>query len=222
LIKQIAPLLKPSDLILILDDSDNDEFQRTILVVESEFTYSLGKLLFNNVEVKSGRGTAIRRGMSFSYKNFPNMMYFIECDGDGSHQPTDILSIKDYGLNCDLLIGSRYLPKSKILGWPITRRIFSYLLNKIIPFVFNLPITDVTNGLRRYSKKAVNAILHENPENSGFIYLTEQALIVKKNGLEFKELPINFVNRIIGNSSVSLRDVLLALKGLLQLLLHKI
>lgn len=222
LIGKLAPLLKPTDLILIVDDSSKNEFIETKLLVESEFKDSLGHILISNTSTKSGRGSAVNRGMSYSYQQFPNMIYFIECDGDGSHRVVDILFIKDFEMACDLLVGSRYLPHSQIIGWPMSRRVFSYLLNQIIPIIFKLPITDVTNGLRRYSRKAIRSILDETPINSGFIYLTEQALIVKRNNLSIKEVPISFINRAAGKSTITLGDILLSMKGLFNLIVHKV
>lgn len=222
LIGQLAPLLNPTDLILILDDSSKNQFIETKLLVEAEFKHSLGQILISNTSTKSGRGSAVNRGMSYCYRHFPNMIYFVECDGDGSHQLRDILCIKDFEMVCDLLVGSRYLPQSEIIGWPKSRRIFSYLLNRLIPYIFKLPISDVTNGLRRYSRKAMGSILDEIPINSGFIYLTEQALIIQRNNLSIKEVPISFVNRTAGKSTITLRDILLALKGLFNLIVYKV
>ncbi len=149
---------------------------------------------------------------------FPNLRYSIECDADGSHRPEDIVRLIQSSIDCDLLVGSRYLPESKIQGWPISRRLFSYLLNKIVPRVFALGLTDVTNGLRRYSQSAIGAILSEEAICNGFIYLSEQALVVKNNQLTISEIPITFVERTSGTSTVTWREIVNSLRGIAQLL----
>ena len=51
----------------------------------------------------------------------------IEMDADFSHDPRELRNkIKNFKKkNLDMLIASRYLAKSKILNWTLSRRIFS-------------------------------------------------------------------------------------------------
>ncbi len=81
-------------------------------------------------------------------------------DSDFSHGPNEInrnlnILMKE---NLDLLIGSRYMPKSKIINWPIKRRTFSHLSNFILEFLFKLKINNYTNGFRFYSRRTVKNI----------------------------------------------------------------
>jgi dolichol-phosphate mannosyltransferase len=116
-----------------------------------------------------------------------------------------------------VVIGSRYLPQSQIIGWPISRIFFSKVINFIIPKLLSLEITDVTNGLRRYSKNAI-ALLLEHPQyNTGFIYLTEQLLHINNSHISIEEIPIVFRNRSLGKSSVTFKEVLASILGLLTL-----
>ena len=221
LILELAPLLSSTDAILILDDSSPMAFQETVKLVEAAFLGSSGKLLFSNFNGKSGRGAAVRRGMVLVRAKFTSLTYFIECDADGSHRAPDILKIKDLQSQSDLIIGSRYLKESKIEGWPITRRIFSRLLNLLIPRLLKLPIKDVTNGLRRYSMSAVDAILAQAPLNNGFTYLSEQAFIVRNNGLSLTEAPITFIDRTLGKSTVTWREIVASMNGITRLFLTR-
>ena len=176
-------------------------------------------LLHNNS--KSGRGAAVRRGMKLSVESFPKMKYFIECDADGSHQVKYIIKLKSSEIVCDLLVGSRYLRESRIIGWPISRRVFSKILNSAIPFVLNVPIKDITNGLRRYTPQALRQILLKEPINKGFTYLSEQAFLVHSSQLKLAEIPIIFVERVAGRSTVTWKEILASLRGILYLLLLK-
>jgi len=221
LIQKLAPLLASSDAILVLDDSPleiHKEIRSSINEDSTNFTCSI---LFSHYDGKSGRGAAVRRGMVISRKQFPRLRYFIECDADGSHQVDDIIKMKDLQMNCDLLIGSRYLKQSKILGWPITRRIFSRILNKIIPFLLNIPIKDITNGLRRYTPEAIDKILSREPINKGFIYLSEQAYLLSQSRFIIAETPITFIERVSGNSTVTWKEIVDSLIGIFKLVLLK-
>jgi dolichol-phosphate mannosyltransferase len=221
LIKKLSLFLNSEDVVLILDDSPPDNQGKIKLLVTNSFSGSKGMLLFLNSHKKLGRGSAVRRGMQLCKKNFPNFKYFIECDADGSHQVLDIVKLRDHESKADLLIGSRYLPESQIIGWSMQRKIFSRLLNFIIPKLLQIPVKDITNGLRRYSPRTIDYILKFNPINTGFTYLSEQILIVHAKGLSILELPIVFIDRVSGKSTVTYKEIINSIKGILLLLFHK-
>jgi len=221
LIKELSFVLNSEDAVLILDDSPLDNQEKIKSLVTNSFSGSKGMLLFLNSDKKLGRGSAVRRGMQFCKKDFPNFKYFIECDADGSHQVLDIVKMRDHESQMDLLIGSRYLPESQIIGWSLQRKIFSRLLNFIIPKLLQVPVKDITNGLRRYSPRSVDYILKINPINNGFTYLSEQILIVHAKGLSILELPIIFIERVSGKSTVTYKEIAISIKGILLLLSHK-
>ena len=221
LIKKLSLVLNSEDAVLILDDSPLDNQGKIESLVTNSFSGSKGMLLFLNSDKKLGRGSAVRRGMQFCKKDFPNFKYFVECDADGSHQVLDIVKLRDHESKADLLIGSRYLPESQIIGWSMQRKIFSRLLNFIIPRLLQIPVKDITNGLRRYSPKTIDYILKINPINSGFTYLSEQILIAHAKGLSIFELPIVFIDRVSGESTVTYKEIVNSIKGILLLLLYK-
>ena len=209
--------LTAADAVIIMDDSPGPIATEINIACGQVFTKSSANYFFINHEGKSGRGSAVRRGMDQARAIFPSLRFVIECDADGSHRPIDILRVKHSEIEADLLVGSRYLTDSKIQGWPISRKIFSRALNFIIPRLLQIELRDITNGLRRYSIDAVNEIIGQNQANRGFIYLSEQALIVKKRGLVIKELPIIFIDRTQGSSTVTWREVVASMRGVIGL-----
>ena len=221
LIKKLSLVLNSEDAVLILDDSPLDNQAKIQSLVTNSFSESKGMLLFLNSNKKLGRGSAVRRGMQFCKKNFPNFKYFIECDADGSHQVLDIVKLRDYESTADLLIGSRYLKESQIIGWSMQRKIFSRLLNFMIPRLLQIPVKDITNGLRRYSPRTIDCIIKINPINNGFTYLSEQILIAHSKGLSILELPIVFIDRVSGKSTVTYKEIINSIKGILLLLFFK-
>ena len=217
LLTNLAGGLREDIVIVVADDSPPEIRARLVSGCEIAMKNSLGALMFSFSENKSGRGAAVRRGMNLAKKEFPNLVFIMECDADGSHQPQDILRVKDSSINCDLLVGSRYLKESQIVGWSIMRRIFSKILNMSIPFLLHLHMKDVTNGLRRYSIRAVDLILNTEANSSGFIYLSEQALLISKRGFEIKEIPIVFIDRELGSSTVTWREIASSILGITKL-----
>jgi dolichol-phosphate mannosyltransferase len=215
---ELLPLTAESTALVIADDSVDEEFARLKIAVSKIEGLRNRDVIFSHHSGKGGRGAAVKRGFALALTTFPNVTHLLECDADGSHQPSDILRVINTASNFDLVIGSRYLPDAKISNWPKSRRIFSKALNKMIPRILGLQIRDVTNGLRRYSKKCAITIVNTESINTGFIYLSEQALIVSKGNFTITEIPIHFKNRTLGETTVTHKEIMQSLSGIVSLL----
>ena len=202
--------------IIIIDDSENFETNKLIE------NYKEKKIYYIKRNLKMGRGSAVRFGFEYSKKN--KFDYILEMDADLSHNPSEIklllnnLISKKY----DLVIGSRYLKNSKIIGWPIKRRIFSKLSNFFAKFLFGFELTDYTNGFRVYNSKAINELIKHPIENNGFMYLTETFTILKKKNFKISEQATVFINRKKGSSSLRLSEILKSFVGIIKLKLKKL
>ena len=51
--------------------------------------------------------------------------------------------------------------------------------------------------------------------NSGFVYLSEQASILQKARYSICETPIHFINRVLGESTVTSKEVIESITGIL-------
>lgn len=216
LISGLLPHMSEKSVLIISDDSGLKNQDRIREIIEQASKDSPVKIFLSMSDTKKGRGSAIRRGFKVGYETFHSAENYLEMDSDGSHRAEDIIRMLA-AKKCDFTIGSRYLPESQIEGWPITRKLFSAILNRILPRLFKLPSSDLTNGLRSYSRKSISILLSKPQRHSGFIALTEQALILKEANIFPNELPIKFVNRISGVSSVGFREVIDSLKGVYSL-----
>ena len=85
---------------------------------------------------------------------------FVEMDADYSHDQNELKNNLKFFKEgkYDLLISSRYLSNSKIINWPVTRKIFSLMANSLARFLLKVPVSDYTNGFRIYSNNAANHI----------------------------------------------------------------
>jgi dolichol-phosphate mannosyltransferase len=211
LLNELDLLLPANVAIIVADDTGVNTEAQIVEIVQGSLSAARNWLITFE-DKKSGRGSAVLRGFLIAQSHFSEAEYFAECDADGSHRPIDIAKIL-LAAPSEFLIGSRYLPESRIEGWPVSRRIASRILNYLIPKALGIKCTDVTNGLRRYSKIATEAILKHPQVNAGFIFLSEQAIVLSSQGINPIEEPITFVNRIYGESSVGLSEVVNSLKG---------
>ena len=202
--------------IILIDDSNN------FLTKQSIEKNKFNNLKYVKRDMKLGRGNAVRYG--FEYANKHSFDYIIEMDSDCSHDAIEIkfllqtITKKKY----DLIIGSRYLKKSKIIGWPLRRVIFSRLANFFAQILFGFDITDYTNGFRIYNSKSITELMKYEIKNNGFIYLTETLIILKNKKYRIGEYPTIFINRKFGNSSVSLKEIINSFLGILKIKFRKI
>ena len=170
-----------------------------------------------------GRGSAVLFGFKKGLKKKAKQI-FVEMDADFSHNPTELKkNIKLFIDNkSDLLIASRYLPKSKIFNWSFSRRIFSKLSNILAKIILKINVTDYTNGFRIYSKEATTLIVKKCGKiGDGFIVLSEILLILNINKFKIDEVSSVFVNRVRGESSVNLKLIVQSFLGLIKLFFIK-
>ena len=217
-LNRLLPMCSKEVAVVICDDSE--ELARDYIgkLVKSQITMNKCSIFVDFSEVKTGRCHAVVRGLRLTYEKFPSAEFFVECDADESHQVTDVMKILEDSHQSDFLIGSRYLPSSKIIGWPLSRRIFSRILNLLIPKLLGIKTTDVTNGLRRYSRKSVEQILALPLKTRGFITLSEIAVRLSERGFDPVDVPTIFVNRRFGKSTVTKKEIINSAKGLVSLL----
>ena len=210
LVRQIKKQL-PKATILIVDDSKNKNIEKIIVKKKLKAKY------FHRTN-SFGRGSAVIYGLKKAIKLKKN--FFIEMDADFSHNPNELKrNINIFNRKkLDLLIASRYLDKSKISNWSISRRIFSKLANFLAKILLQIPVKDYTNGFRIYSKKSVEIILSNCGKiGDGFIILSEILLYLYHFNCKIGETNTIFLNRTRGASSVNMKLVFQSFLGLLKL-----
>tara|TARA_Y100000389_G_scaffold146758_1_gene145539 strand:- start:3122 stop:3847 length:726 start_codon:yes stop_codon:yes gene_type:complete len=208
----------PTASISIVDDSKNNNMKK--ILKKNNFDKKIK--YFHRINSR-GRGSAVLYGFKQLLKKKSNQI-FIEMDADFSHKPSELKqNIRLFKKKkFDLLIASRYLPKSRIVNWPLSRKIFSKLSNILAKAILNIDVKDYTNGFRIYSKKATYLITKKCGKiGDGFIVLSEILLVLNINKLKIHEVSTVFVNRKRGESSVNLRLVLQSFIGLIKLFLIK-
>ena len=210
LINQIKKIFK-NHCIIVVDDSSSNEIKKKIKKYKN--------IKYFKRKSKSGRGSAVLYGMAKIIK-FKDIRYIVEMDTDLSSHPKELpANISLFKKqNLDLLVMSRYLKGSKIINWPLRRRIFSFLSNKLAYFLLKVKVSDYTMGYRIYSKNAVKHVVKSCGNiGGGFIVLSE--ILAELNYAKFKisDVKTTFVNREKGASTVNIRLIYESLIGLLKL-----
>jgi dolichol-phosphate mannosyltransferase len=202
----------PESKILVVDDSPSD---LSVIAIREA---ALPNVEIVHRKVKSGRGSAVLFGITKILEG--DVDFILEIDADFSHPPEQILQLiaKAQENDCDLLIASRYLKESKILGWPISRRLFSFAANNLARICLQVPVKDYTNGYRLYSARAARELIVTCGRlGDGFIILSEILVNLYYRGFKVCEVPTVFVNRVRGVSSLGHREVFSAVLGLIKI-----
>ena len=154
-------------------------------------------------EGKLGLGTAYITGFQWAIEHKAN--YIFEMDADFSHNPQDLLKLYDACAvrGADLAIGSRYVTGVNVVNWPMGRVLMSYFASKYVRFVLGVDIHDTTAGFVCYRRKTLETIELDKIRFKGYAFQIEMKFTASKCGAKIIEVPIVFVNRVLGTSKMS-------------------
>jgi dolichol-phosphate mannosyltransferase len=93
-----------------------------------------------------------------------------------------------------------------VVNWPLSRRVLSVGGNLYARLLLGIPVHDVTAGYRLFRRTTLERIDLSSVESAGYIFQTDLAFRTLRAGLRVVEVPIEFVERVRGNSKMS-RDV---------------
>jgi dolichol-phosphate mannosyltransferase len=200
--------------ILIVDDGSPDGTATIVKRLQSEFPE---KLFLIERQGKQGLGTAYICGFKWSLER--HYEYIVEMDADFSHNPQDIprlyAACADEG--ADVAIGSRYCNGVNVVNWPLERVLMSYFASIYVRIVTGMKVRDATAGFVCYRRRALETIELDNIRFKGYAFQIEMKFTAYQCGLKLKEVPIIFINRVLGVSKMNLSIFGEALSGVLQL-----
>lgn len=157
---------------------------------------------------KMGLGSAYLDGFRWAMDNIdPDII--IQMDGDLSHDITLIPRMAELIEDgYDLVVGSRYIEGGGIEGWPFHRNMISKGANVLSKVMLDLKVKDTTSGFKAWSKRAIKMLLGSNLSSKGFEYQIESLLVASKANMKTIELPYTFVERKVGKSKLSTKDLI--------------
>jgi dolichol-phosphate mannosyltransferase len=126
-----------------------------------------------------------------------------EMDADGSHQPEQLPRLLAAAADADLVIGSRWIPGGSVVNWPWHRRLLSRAGNVYTRVLLGIGVRDATAGFRVFRREALETIRLERVQSLGYVFQVELAYRALQAGLRVVEVPIEFVERVRGDSKMT-------------------
>ena len=186
--------------ILVIDDNSPDGTAKIVKTKQQEYP---GRVHLIERAGKLGLGTAYIEGFKWSIDH--NYDYIFEMDADFSHNPNDLIPLYEACAKegNDMSIGSRNVSGVNVVNWPMGRVLMSYYASKYVRIVTGMPINDTTAGFVCYTRRVLEALPLDNIRFKGYAFQIEMKFTAYKYGFKIKEVPIIFVNRVLGTSKMN-------------------
>lgn len=159
---------------------------------------------------KGGLGAAYLAGFRWALAEGYDVIG--EMDADGSHQPEQLQRLVDALPSADLVIGSRWVPGGSVVNWPRRREALSRGGNLYVRLLLGIGVHDATAGYRLFRREALEKIDLASVRSTGYVFQTDLVARCLRAGLVVREVPIEFVERVRGESKMSGRVAVESLK----------
>jgi dolichol-phosphate mannosyltransferase len=196
----------PDATVLVVDDGSPDGTADLAEQVGKE----IGSIEILHRHEKSGLGSAYRAGFRWGLDRGYDAC--IEMDADLSHDPGALPGlVAPLQKGFELVIGSRYVAGGSIPNWAWHRRLLSRGGNVYASALLGLGVNDSTSGFRAYAGSVLKRIDLDAIRADGYGFQIEMTYHAKLADAPIVEVPIRFVDRIEGESKMSMFIVVEAL-----------
>mmetsp|Transcript_3864 Transcript_3864/g.5933 ORF Transcript_3864/g.5933 Transcript_3864/m.5933 type:complete len:294 (-) Transcript_3864:1646-2527(-) len=200
--------------IVVVDDNSPDLTLNVAQSLQSIFGKDHIKIVSR--AAKLGLGSAYSAGLKAS-----SGQRIILMDADLSHHPKfipEMIAVMDSTTKkVDIVSGTRYSRGGGVAGWDTYRKLTSCGANFLAKFLLATGgASDLTGSFRLYERYALERILPQ-VKQKGYAFQMEIIVRATKSGMKIGDVPITFVDRIYGESKLGANEIVMYLKGLLQL-----
>ncbi len=156
---------------------------------------------------KLGLGTAYLEGFRFALQE--GFERVVEIDADFSHDPESIAPMLEKMGEADLVIGSRYMNNTvNVVNWPLSRLVLSKAASIYTRLITGMPVSDPTSGFKCFSARVLRGLDLERVHSQGYSFQIEMNYRAWKRGFTITELPIVFVDRSVGKSKMTRKNII--------------
>lgn len=203
--------------VIVVDDGSADGTAAFVTQLAQSGTANASRVHLIDRGEKLGYASAIQDGMRLALNEGARLI--LQMDADFSHDPKylpELLKMQAEG-DCDLVIGSRYVPGGGTKNWGIDRKIMSAGANSLARALLDLSANDCTAGFRCWKRTLIekSGVLDVQVQGYAFLFMTLYRCT--RLGAKIGEVPIVFVDRQFGKSKMSRRIAVEAVRVLWKL-----
>ena len=154
---------------------------------------------------KLGVGGAHLDGIAWAYDRGYRRLITMDCDF--THSPEYLKDFIREGAASDVVVGSRHGLPGSLAGWSLYRKALTragYLMTRVL---LRLPY-DATGAYRYYRLDRIPRGLFSLVRSRQYAFFFESLYILHRNGFTIKEIPIVLPSRTLGNSKMTLVQML--------------
>jgi dolichol-phosphate mannosyltransferase len=159
---------------------------------------------------KQGLGKAYLAAFAWALERGYGLV--LEMDADFSHDPAHLPAMLEASRDADLVLGSRYVPGGGTVNWGLGRKIISRGGSLYARALLGVRVRDLTGGFKCFRREVLEAIDLPSVECTGYAFQIELTYRALLRGFRVREVPIVFADRRVGQSKMSKRIVLEALR----------
>jgi dolichol-phosphate mannosyltransferase len=202
MVDRLGEILSEDDVVLVIDDNSPDGTGEIAdrLAAERSWVHVLHR------PRKEGLGPAYLDGFRRVLDLGADLIFELDCDF--SHDPADIPRLAAAAEEADLVIGSRYVPGGGTRNWGLVRRLISRSGSLYAQILLGVPVRDLTGGFKCYRRAVLETIDLDAIDSKGYAFQIETTYRALRAGFRVTEVPIVFVDRVVGGSKMSKSIVL--------------
>ena len=183
--------------VLVVDDHSPDGTGR----IADELAAADPQVQVLHRAAKGGLGGAYLHGFAHALAEGYDVIG--EMDADGSHQPEQLSRLLSALDDADLVIGARWVPGGSVVNWPLQRELLSRGGNLYVRLLLGIGVRDATAGYRLFRRTTLEKIDLATVRSTGYVFQTDLVARTLRAGLVVREVPIEFVERVRGESKMS-------------------
>ena len=199
--------------LLIVDDGSPDGTAAKVKELQKEYPTNL------HIEERKGKlglGTAYIHGFKWALARDYDFIFEMDCDF--SHNPKDLVRLLEACENsADVAVGSRYVKGGNVSNWDTKRILLSYFASVYVRMILWFNVKDTTAGFKCYKRKVLETIDLDKIRFMGYAFQIEMKYSAYKKGFKIVEVPITFVDRVLGTSKMSSKIFKEAFLGVIQM-----
>jgi len=179
--------------VLVVDDSTDE----TPKILE-KLSHKFSTLRYIHRKSGKGVGSAIREGIHEATSEFI-IIYMADAPNDTKYFPSILKKLREGN---DIVQTSRFIESSKMVGYPLKKRISNWICNRFINVIFwESELKDFSSLFKGFKK---TKILELKLESNYFDLGLEIALKGIRKHYRIVEVPVNWFEREMGESKLKL------------------